>query len=76
VLQPGMGLGIAGSKTPRPNVVRLRALLTHTVFGVGLYLSALASSLWRAPSPGDLEVLKPQVVIYASQAASWDAIPG
>jgi hypothetical protein len=47
LMQPGMGLGIAGSKTPRPNAVRLRSLLTHTVFGVGLYLSAQALSLWR-----------------------------
>jgi hypothetical protein len=40
VMQPGMGLGIAASRTPRPNVARLRSLATHGVFGVGLYVSA------------------------------------
>jgi hypothetical protein len=43
ILQPAMGAGIAASKTPRPNTARLRSVLTHTVFGIGLYLSAL---LW------------------------------
>jgi hypothetical protein len=40
VLQPGLGAGIAASKTPQPNTARLRSLMTHTVFGVGLYLAA------------------------------------
>ena len=40
IMQPGMGLGIAASKTPRPNVARIRSLLTHTIFGAGLYGSA------------------------------------
>ena len=39
LLQPGMGAGIAASKTPRPNAARLRSLVTHTIYGVGLYLS-------------------------------------
>jgi hypothetical protein len=29
ILQPGLGAGIAASKTPRPNVSRLRSLVTH-----------------------------------------------
>jgi hypothetical protein len=41
VMQPGMGLGIAASKTPKPNVARLRSVVTHTIFGLGLYVSAL-----------------------------------
>lgn len=41
IMQPGMGLGIAAAKTPKPNVARLRSLATHTVFGIGLYGSAL-----------------------------------
>jgi hypothetical protein len=41
LLQPGMGAGIAASRTPAPNTARLRSLLTHTVFGLGLYGSAL-----------------------------------
>lgn len=40
ILQPGMGVGIAASKTPKPNVARLRSLLAHAVFGFGLYLTA------------------------------------
>lgn len=42
VMQPGLGLGIAASRTPRPAVARLRSLMTHAVFGMGLYLTALA----------------------------------
>ena len=45
ILQPAMGAGIAASKTPRPNVARLRSLLTHTVYGIGLYLSAVLWSI-------------------------------
>jgi hypothetical protein len=41
VLQPSLGLGIASARTPRPARARLKSLVTHTVFGVGLYLSAL-----------------------------------
>ncbi|MGB3089355.1 MAG: DUF2938 family protein, partial [Chitinophagaceae bacterium] len=41
ILQPGMGLGIAASKTPNPNKARLKSLLTHFIYGIGLYLSAL-----------------------------------
>ncbi len=40
VMQPGMGAGIAASKTPKPNVTRLKAVLSHTVFGLGMYLTA------------------------------------
>lgn len=47
VLQPGMGAGIAASRTPNPRAARLRNLATHTAYGVGLYVSALALSiLW------------------------------
>jgi hypothetical protein len=45
VMQPSFGLGIAGSKTPNPTQARLRSLMNHAVFGLGLYLSALALSL-------------------------------
>lgn len=38
-MQPGMGAGFAASKTPGPNVARLRRSATHTVFGVALYAS-------------------------------------
>jgi hypothetical protein len=40
LLQPGMGLGIASSKAPRPNINSLKSLASHTVYGLGLYASA------------------------------------
>jgi hypothetical protein len=40
IMQPGMGLGVAASKAPKPNVARARSLATHIVFGTGLYASA------------------------------------
>jgi DUF2938 family protein len=44
VLQPALGLGIASSKAPDPRKARWKSLATHTVFGIGLYLCALAAS--------------------------------
>ena len=44
VLQPSLGLGIAASRTPHPTEARLKSLMTHIVFGVGLYVCALAVS--------------------------------
>ncbi len=37
-----MGYGIAASRTARPGAARLRSLMNHGVFGLGLYVSALA----------------------------------
>jgi hypothetical protein len=37
LMQPGMGAGIAASRTPRPGAARVQSLITHTVFGLGLY---------------------------------------
>ncbi|WP_323847168.1 DUF2938 domain-containing protein [Microbulbifer magnicolonia] len=45
LMQPGMGAGIAASRTPRPNAARLQSLVTHTVFGLGLYAAALVLNL-------------------------------
>jgi len=44
LMQPSFGLGIAASKTPNPTQARLKSLMTHTVFGVGLYVCALGVS--------------------------------
>jgi hypothetical protein len=41
IMQPSLGLGIAASRTPSPTQARLKSLVTHTVFGVGLYVCAL-----------------------------------
>ncbi len=48
ILQPAMGAGVASSKTPRPVFSSLKSLVTHTVFGCGLYLAALGTSSWFA----------------------------
>lgn len=46
IMQPGMGAGIAASRTPRPGVARLQSLITHAMFGAGLFLSGqLVSAL-------------------------------
>jgi DUF2938 family protein len=44
IMQPSLGLGIAASRTPNPTQARLKSLVTHTVFGVGLYVCALGVS--------------------------------
>jgi hypothetical protein len=44
IMQPSLGLGIASSRTAKPTQARLKSLGTHTVFGVGLYVCALAVS--------------------------------
>ena len=44
LMQPGMGAGIAASRSPNPNAARLRSLITHAIFGLGLYVSGLAAS--------------------------------
>ena len=41
LLQPGMGMGWAASRTPNPGRVRALNLAGHTVFGLGLWLTAL-----------------------------------
>lgn len=45
LMQPGMGAGIAASRTPRPAAARVQTLVTHTIFGVGLYATALTISM-------------------------------
>jgi hypothetical protein len=44
IMQPSFGLGIASSRTLDPTRARLKSLLTHTVFGVGLYVCTLGVS--------------------------------
>ncbi|HUL64456.1 MAG TPA: DUF2938 domain-containing protein [Burkholderiaceae bacterium] len=40
-MQPAMGAGFAGSRTPTPLKNCLRSVANHAVFGTGLYLAAL-----------------------------------
>jgi hypothetical protein len=44
VMHPSFGLGVAASRTPNPTQARLRSLMAHTVFGVGLYICAVGVS--------------------------------
>jgi hypothetical protein len=40
-MQPAFGLGIAASRTAKPWASRFKSLMTHTVFGLGLFVSAV-----------------------------------
>jgi hypothetical protein len=44
IMQPSLGLGFAASKTSNPLQARVRTLINHFVFGIGLYLSALLTN--------------------------------
>jgi hypothetical protein len=41
VMQPSFGFGVASSRTAHPTQARVKSLMTHTVFGLGLYVCAL-----------------------------------
>jgi hypothetical protein len=49
VMQPAMGAGVAASRTPRPAAARLQSLLTHAIFGLGLYAAGWATSFLYTP---------------------------
>jgi len=44
VLQPALGAGIASSRTPAPLFNTVKSLVTHAVFGAGLFLAACATA--------------------------------
>lgn len=44
VMHPGMGAGIAASRTPNPARARLHSLVTHAIFGLGLYVAGSFTS--------------------------------
>jgi hypothetical protein len=46
LMQPGMGAGVAASRAPRPAAARMQSLITHTIFGLGLYASAWVARLF------------------------------
>lgn len=48
ILQPALGAGIASSKTPKPVFNSIKSLITHIVYGIGLYLAALVAA-WLFP---------------------------
>lgn len=47
LMQPGMGAGIAASRTRNPWSARLQSLITHSIFGLGLYGAGYVASLFR-----------------------------
>jgi hypothetical protein len=49
LLQPALGAGITSRKTPRPVFNTAKSLVTHTVFGFGLYLAALCNAALIPP---------------------------
>lgn len=50
LMQPALGFGIASSRARNPLRARVKSLVTHSVFGAGLYLSAvIASHILRTP---------------------------
>lgn len=51
LMQPALGLGVASSRAPNPRRARLKSLMSHVAFGLGLYLCALpVSHVLRAGS--------------------------
>ena len=42
IIQPGMGAGIAASRTAKPNSARVHSVINHSIFALGLYLSGWA----------------------------------
>jgi hypothetical protein len=46
LMQPGMGAGIAASRTPRPAAARLQSLINHAAFGLGLYATGWVTHLF------------------------------
>jgi hypothetical protein len=44
IIQPSFGQGFAASKSTNPMQARLRSLMNHTTFGIGLYLFGLVIS--------------------------------
>jgi len=56
ILQPALGLGIASTKTATPLFNSLKSVTTHAIFGLGLYVAALATSILLATTSGpDIE---------------------
>jgi hypothetical protein len=48
LMQPGMGAGFAASRTKRPNAARAQSIVTHAIFGVGLYVAGWFATLFYA----------------------------
>lgn len=49
IMQPSFGFGFAASKTAHPWQARLRSVMNHIAYGVGLYIFALLDGWLRLP---------------------------
>jgi hypothetical protein len=47
LLQPATGAGFAASRTARPGRARLQSLVTHAMFGAGLFFTGALLHAWR-----------------------------
>lgn len=45
IMQPAFGFGFAASRSPNPMQARLRSVMNHAAFGLGIYLFALLLKL-------------------------------
>jgi hypothetical protein len=45
LMQPAFGLGIAGANVPEPDILRLKSFMAHVIYGIGLYISAIAVNI-------------------------------
>ena len=41
IMQPSFGFGIAASKLPNANIARFKSLVTHAIYGLGIYITAI-----------------------------------
>jgi hypothetical protein len=46
IMQPAFGLGAAASRAAHPLQARIRTLMNHAAFGIGLYLCGLLMQRW------------------------------
>lgn len=51
IMQPAMGAGITGAKSPNPTATRVRNLGTHAIYGVGLHVAAMVLSVLAGQWP-------------------------
>lgn len=48
ILQPALGRGLFACRTPSPRAARVQTMLTHLVFGLGLYATALGLAMFKS----------------------------
>ena len=51
LMQPALGLGLASARTPDPARARLKSLMSHAAFGLGLWVAALPVGRYLAAHP-------------------------